>query len=319
MSPGDIGLCGVRANRQGQLVSLVYGRPVAHGVEPIEKKPLYHFYPGHATLSLGTAGCNLRCTFCENWEISKVTHAGRIPAGPWLPPDQVVASAQASRCRSICFTYTEPVVSAEYVLDVAQIARSCGLNVVLLTSGYVTDQVLDLLMPWIDAVKLDLKAPDEHTYRRLTGAALGPVLEAMAALTDHGVWMEVSTVLLPGINDTAQALWSLATCILDVAGPDTPWHLMRFFPSYRLVTQVPSDLRVLMQARQTALGHGLHYVYLSNIGDYGVRYTDCPNCGARLIDRGAHEGVYISLQSGACYNCGSAVAGRGFQKEGGLT
>lgn len=309
--PSRAGVCGVRGNDGGCLVNLAYGRVAAMGVEPAEKKPFFHYYPGHATLSLGAAGCNLHCDFCQNWEISQV--AGGAPiAGRPLSPEAAVAAAVDAGCLSLCFTFTEGIVNLEYVLDVARPARAAGLRVMLLTGGYIAPAALALLAPWIDAVKFDLKGPDDGFYRRIVGGRLGPVLAALRAWRSSA-WVEVSTVILPGLNDSADNLNQLADAILEAAGPQTPWHLMRFFPSFRLAGRPPGALAELRRRREMALRRGFHYVYLSNVPGLAEANTYCHECGEVVIRRSAGCLDESRVVDGRCPICGGAVAGRGLE------
>lgn len=310
--PGRAGVCGVRGNDEGRLVNMAYGRVAALGVEPVEKKPLFHFYPGHATLSLGAVGCNLRCDFCQNWEISQVVGAAIV--GRPLPPEEAVVAAVTADCLSICFTFTEAVVNLEYVLDVAQMARAAGLRVVMLTGGYIALDALALLAPWIDAVKFDLKGPDEAFYRRRIGGRLGPVLTALREWR-ASAWIEVSTVVLPGLNDSADNQSRLADAILETAGPQTPWHLMRFFPSFRLAGAPPGSMAELRQWRNKALAHGFHHVYLSNVPGLAEANTFCQSCGEVVIRRHAGGLDDNRLVAGVCPICGWPMAGQGLDAE----
>lgn len=307
--PGRAGVCGVRGNDGGRLVNRAYGRVAALGVEPVEKKPIFHYYPGHATLSLGAAGCNLHCDFCQNWEISQVTDGAAIVGRP-LSPEAAVAAAIEAGCQSLCFTFTEAVVNLEYVLDVARLAHSAKFRVMMLTGGYVSLAALELLAPWIDAVKFDLKGPDDDFYRRRIGGRLGPVLAALRQWR-ASAWIEVSTVVLAGLNDSADSLNRLADAILEATGPQTPWHLMRFFPSFRLAGMPPGATAELRRLRDAALSRGFHYVYLSNVPGLAEANTTCHRCGELLIRRSAGHLADNRIVAGRCPACGTAVAGHG--------
>lgn len=306
LASGEVGLCGVRGNVDGRIANLVYGRVAAFGAEPIEKKPVFHFYPGHRTFSLGAAGCNLRCDFCQNWEISQAAGRGAV-AGRELSPAAAVAAALAASCQSLCFTFTEAVVNLEYVIDVAQLARAEGLWLVVLTGGYVSETALALLSPHVDCVKLDLKGPDDAFYRAYVGGRLAPVLAAWRGLA-RAAWVEVSTVLPVGGNDADEAIRRMAEMILATTGPDTPWHLMRFFPSFRLSGQRPGALDGLRRARLVARQAGLRHVYVSNVPGLAEADTYCPGCGASLVSRRVGR-IVNNLEMGVCARCRTEVAG----------
>ena len=300
---GKTGVCGVRYNKSGQFINLVHSRAVATAVEPIEKKPLYHFLPGHLTYSLASVGCNLRCQFCQNWEISQMPQQKRGLAGKWLPPEAVVKQAITNHCHSICFTYTEPIVYAEYVVDVARLAKQKNLKVILVTGGYITQEGLEFLTPWIDALKLDLKGPDEAFYRHIVRGQLAPVQKALAKFYQAGVWVEVSTVLLPQQNDSEIAIRQMAEIIISTTNHRTPWHITRFFPSYELQYQHPSNIEKLQQAYTIARACGLKYVYLSNVPNLSQANTNCEVCGQQLLKRTAGRLEQNKLRGKMCPTC----------------
>lgn len=307
--PGGVGVCGVRGNDGGRLVNLAYGRVAALGIEPVEKKPIFHYYPSHRTLSLGAVGCNLHCDFCQNWEISQVA-AGAPVAGRTLSPDEVVAAAVDGGCLSICFTFTEAVVNLEYVIDVARLARAAGVRVMLLTGGYISPAALALLAPWVDAVKVDLKGADDAFYRRHVGCRLGPVLAALREWRESA-WVEVSTVVLPGLNDAADDVDRVADIILETIGPSAPWHLMRFFPSFRMSRAMPGALSRLRAIRERAMNRGLRHVYVSNVPGLAESYTICHACGEVVIRRGGGRLVESRVVGGCCPVCGEPITGHG--------
>lgn len=277
------GLCGVRANQAGQLVNRAYGRIVAQAVEPVEKKPFFHYHPGANTFSLGAAGCNLRCNFCQNWEIVGSAGPERDALGKMLAPHAAVGLAEKLECPILCFTFTEPAVNLEYVLDAAQLAKARGLKIVLATNGYLSSQGLRMLLPFLDAMKVDLKAPDDASYQSITGGRIQVVLHTIRAAREAGMWLELSSVLIPGLWDEGPVLERYAELVFSVAGPDVPWHLMRFFPGNRWAHWSVGDLDRLQKARQSALACGLRYVYLSNVPGLDENHTNCPACGSRLV------------------------------------
>lgn len=299
------GRCGVRMNRGGRMLNLVYGRVVAAAAEPVEKKPLYHYVPGHRTYSLAAVGCNLRCRFCQNWEISQA----KAPLGRAMTATEVVERAKALGCRSICFTFTEPIVNIEYVLDVAQLARPADLRMILLSGGYVSAIGLRLLTPWLDAVKIDLKAPTDALYRQLSGGRSSPVWAAVRALATAGVWVELSTVVLPEWGNAPDMVGRLARRIIAEVGVDTPWHLMRFFPNYEMAGRPPGTLAQVEVAIDTARAAGLRYVYVSNVPGHTAAATYCPTCGERLIGRAPSTGVVNWLRGERCPQCATPIAG----------
>jgi pyruvate formate lyase activating enzyme len=315
--PGRAGICRVRENRDGSLVSLVFGRAVAANADPIEKKPLFHFHPGSVAFSIATAGCNFHCHNCQNWEISQMERDGLVAQSFALPPERVVAAALAAGSRSIAYTYTEPTVFIEYVLETARLARESGLANVLVTNGYETPEALDLLGPLIDAANVDLKSFDDGFYRRIVGATLAPVLATLAGMRARGIWLEVTTLLIPGLNDDADNLAKLAGWIAAELGPEAPWHVSRFFPTYRLTALDPTPISSVERAVEIGRSAGLRHVYAGNVRD-GDDDTRCAECGETLIRRrGFSAAPCAALVDGRCARCGHSLAGVGFGGRGG--
>nr|WP_321369636.1 AmmeMemoRadiSam system radical SAM enzyme [uncultured Desulfuromusa sp.] len=306
---GQKGLCQVRENQDGKLYSLVYGRTISQGVDPIEKKPLYHFYPGSRTFSIATPGCNFRCDWCQNWEISQVPRPQHFMTGKELSPDDVVAAARTSACRSIAYTYTEPTIFFEYSYDTARLAREAGIANLYVSNGYMSSEMLDLFHPWLDAANIDLKAFRDATYRKYVGAGLQPVLDSLKRLSSAGVWLEVTTLVIPGINDDPKELEDIAMFIAEELGTDTPWHVSRFFPQYKMEQIPPTPPEVLQQAVEIGQKKGLKYVYMGNVG--GEMNTNCPACGALLIRRSRFEVSCQVDRKGCCPGCGEHIAGVG--------
>ena len=307
------GLCQVRENRDGTLYSLVYGRTISQGVDPIEKKPLYHFHPGSRSFSIATPGCNFRCDWCQNWEISQMPREQHFIGGKELSPEEVVVAAQKSDCGSIAYTYTEPTIFFEYSYDTARLAREAGLANVYVSNGYMSAEMLELFHPWLDAANIDLKAFRDETYRKYVGARLQPVLDSLKRLSSYGVWLEVTTLLIPGVNDDPQELRDIAKFIATELGTDTPWHISRFFPQYKMEQIAPTSPDVLQRAVEIGYSAGLKYVYLGNCG--GESNTNCPACGMVVIRRNRFE---ISCQvddGGCCSHCGETIAGVGMVAE----
>jgi pyruvate formate lyase activating enzyme len=314
--PQRAGICRVRENRDGVLVSLVYGQVVAANSDPIEKKPLFHAYPGSVAFSIATRGCNFHCANCQNWAISQAPRDGLgVPAFE-LPPKDVVAGAVAAGARSIAYTYTEPTVFIEYAVDTARLSREAGLANVLVTNGYQTPEALELLGPFIDAANVDLKAFDDRFYRKVVGARLAPVLETLVGMRARGIWVEVTTLLIPGLNDDPQRLLALARWIGAELGPETPWHVSRFFPTYRLTDLDPTPAASVLRAVELGGEAGLKHVYSGNLPG-GSDDTHCAGCGTTLIRRDGFRATRTAeLVKGLCARCGHRLAGIGLEAAG---
>lgn len=308
---GRAGLCGVRENQAGVLRTLVYGRLVARNVDPIEKKPLYHVLPGSLSYSIATAGCNFRCAHCQNYEISQVQRdAGTIP-GRFVPPGAVVDAALAEGCRSVSYTYTEPTVFFEYALDCMKLARRAGLVNVFVSNGYESAECIERAVPFLDAVNVDLKAMSDSFYRQVCGARLEPVLRTIRDLWARGVWVEVTTLVIPHRNDAAEELREAARFLLSVS-PDIPWHVTGFYPTYRLTDEPPTPPSSLAAARKIGLEEGLRYVYTGNRPGLGGEDTPCPSCGRTLLERRGFAVTRSNLTpQGTCSACGARVPGLG--------
>jgi pyruvate formate lyase activating enzyme len=314
--PGRSGICRVRANRDGSLVSLVYGRAVAANDDPIEKKPLFHFYPGSTAFSIATQGCNFHCPNCQNWAISQAERTGLTATSFDFPPAQVVRAALALGSRSVAYTYTEPTVFIEYVLETARLARDAGLANVLVTNGYQTPEALDLLAPVIAAANVDLKSFDDGFYRHTVGARLEPVLATLVGIRRRGIWVEVTTLLIPGLNDDPAGLRALAGWIAAELGPETPWHVSRFLPTFRLTDLDPTPVSSIERAVAIGRKAGLRHVYAGNVSN-GDDDTRCAGCGETLIRRrGFGATATASLAGGRCARCGHVLAGVGLAEFG---
>ena len=313
--PGRAGICRVRENRDGRLVTTVFGAAVAANADPIEKKPLFHVYPGSVAFSIATRGCNFHCLHCQNWTISQAERDGRTVRTFHLLPEAVVAEALAAGSRSIAYTYTEPTVFIEYVVETARLARRAGLANVLVTNGYQTPEALDLLAPLVEAANVDLKSFDDHFYRRILGARLAPVLETLVEMRRRGIWLEVTTLLIPGLNDDSNQLASLAGWIARELGPETPWHVSRFFPTYRLTDLDPTPVASIRRAVELGRAAGLRHVYSGNLAD-GEEDTHCAECGETLIRRRGFAALRAGLVEGRCGRCGHSLAGVGLAEWG---
>ncbi len=308
--PNERGKCGVRENREGTLWSLVYGRVIARNVDPIEKKPLYHFHPGTRSYSIATVGCNFRCLFCQNADISQApVEYGNI-WGPEIPPHEIVEQARRTRCTSISYTYTEPTIFMEYALDVAEPAHRAGIKNVFVTNGYLSRESLKSLAPFLDAANVDLKAFDDDFYGKQCGARLKPVLKTLEGLKEAGIWFEVTTLLIPGLNDGEESLRRLAG-FLAALDPSIPWHISRFHPMYHMTDRPVTGVAALHRAREIGIEAGLRYVYVGNVpGDDGEN-TYCHRCGNLLIDRFGFTMRIRGLREGKCEQCSTVLAGVG--------
>jgi pyruvate formate lyase activating enzyme len=308
IAPGRQGICGVRENRDGRLLTLVYGEVVAAHVDPIEKTPLYHFFPGSKALSVATAGCNFRCGFCQNWQISQASRskAGGIAGEPFAPED-IVRAALDEGCRSISYTYTEPTIFFEYAFDTAKLAREAGLLNNFVTNGYMTAEALETIRPYLDAANVDLKAFKDETYKRVCGARLEPVLESIRLMRQFGIWVEVTTLVVPGLNDGAEEIAGMARFIASV-DPDIPWHLSRFHPDYQYTQAPPTPVASLRAAAEMGRREGLRYIYIGNVPGESED-TLCRTCGLVLIRRQGFTVVGNTLRESRCPSCGTLLAG----------
>ncbi len=305
---GQRGFCFVRANHGGELVLTTYGRSSGFCIDPIEKKPLAHFLPGTAILSLGTAGCNLGCKFCQNWDISKsremdtlASHAG---------PQQIVDAAKHSGCRSIAFTYNDPVIWAEYAIDIAEAARHQGIKTVAVTAGYISPDARAEFFGCLDAANVDLKAFSENFYRKLTQTRLQPVLDTLVYLKhETDVWFEITTLVIPGENDSPDELRAMCDWIVDNLGPDVPVHFTAFHPDFKMKSTPRTPHETLIRARQTAMDAGIRFAYVGNVHDIQNESTRCPGCGELLIERDWYNLKQYRLDAGRCPGCGYVIPG----------
>ncbi|MBD3209444.1 AmmeMemoRadiSam system radical SAM enzyme [Candidatus Woesearchaeota archaeon] len=303
IAPGKKGVCGVRENRDGKLYSLVYGRPCSFAVDPVEKKPLYHFLPGQKVFSLATVGCNLFCRWCQNWEISHPEPGIIAPYGD-VSPAEVVRQCEEQGCSIIAFTYTEPTIFYEYMVDVAKLAREAGVRTVMVSNGYIEEKPLRELIPYLDAANIDLKMFSDEKYLRWTSAELEPVLRTLRLLREKDVHLEMTTLVVPGVNDSDEELEELYAWVAKELGEDQVVHVSRFFPAYKVVDKEPTPMRTLERAVDIAKKH-VRYVYLGNVA--GKEETVCPKCG-KVVVRRAASGVDVSLRQGKC-SCGERIIG----------
>jgi len=318
IAEGKKGICRVRENRDGTLYTLVYGRTIAQHLDPVEKKPLFHFHPGTMSFSVATAGCNFRCQFCQNWEISQMPREEHLILGSPASPADLVASALKAGARSIAYTYTEPTVFAEYAVDTAILAHESGIANVFVTNGYMTPELLEVLgarsaggAPLLDAANVDLKAGRGEFYRELCGASLEPVLKNLSLMRESGIWLEVTTLVIPGLNDSDEELRWVADFIVRELGEDVPWHVSRFHPQYLLKDRPPTTEQALQRAWDIGREAGLRYVYVGNLPGQGREDTVCHRCGETVIKRLGYQTIRFHIADGQCSRCGTPVAGVG--------
>jgi pyruvate formate lyase activating enzyme len=306
---GQRGLCFVRGRRGDELVLTSYGRSSGFCVDPIEKKPLNHFLPGTPVLSFGTAGCNLTCKFCQNWDISKARELDRLQ--DQAAPEAIAAAAVRSGCRTVAYTYNDPTIFLEYAIDVAEACRERGIRNVAVSAGYMCAAPRADLYARMDAANIDLKAFTEGFYKKLCTGALQPVLETLEYLRhETEVWLEITTLLIPGHNDEPAEIEALSAWVMDHLGPDVPLHFTAFHPDYKMMDVAPTPPATLTRARKIALAHGLRYVYTGNVHDEAGQSTYCHACGVRLIGRDWYEITAWQLTpDGACASCGAPCAG----------
>ena len=308
---GKRGICGVRENRGGKLYSLVYGKIVAEHIDPIEKKPLFNFLPGSRAFSIGTVGCNFYCKHCQNADISQYPHehGGEI-VGQDRRPEQIVASAKAAGCETIAYTYTEPTIFYEFAYDTAILAKKEGIKSVFVSNGYMTPESARQIGSYLDAINIDLKAFTDKFYKEVCGGRLKPVLETIRLMKELGVWVEVTTLIIPGLNDGEQELRDIARFVKGI-GPDIPWHVTQFYPTYKIVDRPRTPVETLRRAREIGMEEGLRYVYEGNVPGEGGENTYCHACGALLIERFGLELIGNRLQDGKCPKCGIRIDGVG--------
>jgi len=308
IAPSKFGVCGVRQNRDGKLITHVYGEVIAAHIDPIEKKPLYHFLPGTTSFSIATIGCNFRCPFCQNWQISQASKDDKgFSAGQPLSPEEIVPSAKGRGCRSISYTYTEPTIFFEFAYDTAKLARTAGLANVFVTNGYMTAEALRTIQPVLDAANVDLKAFRDETYKKVCGARLNPVLDSIRLMHELRIWVEVTTLVVPGLNDGAEELADIARFIASVS-PEIPWHISRFHPDYKYTRTPATPVETLRRAAALAEEAGLKFIYVGNVWGE-AETTSCPRCGKVLIRRSGFTVEENRVKTGKCYSCGSSIAG----------
>jgi len=306
---GQRGLCFVRANQGGKIVLTTYGRSSGYCVDPIEKKPLNHYLPGTPVLSFGTAGCNLACKFCQNWDISKSREMDTLMDE--APPEKIAKVAHKLQCRSVAYTYNDPVIFMEYAVDTAKACRDYDIKSVAVTAGYISEEPRKEFFAYMDAANVDLKAFTERFYWKITGGHLQPVLDTLVYLKHQTqVWFELTTLLIPGENDSAQELDEMSKWVVKELGPDVPMHFTAFHPDWKMMDKPPTPLSTLKRAREIAMGNGVRYAYTGNVHDEDGESTYCHNCGTKLIGRDWYVITEWNLdEHGACRKCGTPCAG----------
>lgn len=306
---GQRGFCFIREARPDGIVLTSYGRASGFCIDPIEKKPLNHFYPGTAVLSFGTAGCNLGCRFCQNWDISKARATDRLTS--YADPKQIAEAAVESGCKSIAFTYNDPVIFAEFAIDTAIEAHKLGVKTVAVTAGYINPQARAQFFEHIDATNVDLKSFTEDFYKKLCFAELKPILDTLVWLkTKTNIWVEVTTLLIPGYNDSEKEIDELSKWFVENLGKDTPLHFTAFHPDFKLTNVSPTPAKTLIHARAQAIAAGIRYVYTGNVSDVSTQSTYCPGCGVMVIERNWYElGKWGLDAKGCCKKCATKIAG----------
>jgi pyruvate formate lyase activating enzyme len=301
------GYCGVRENRNGSYYTLVYSRPCALHADPIEKKPLFHFYPGSQAFSIATAGCNVNCKFCQNWQISQVRP--EEVRDIYLTPEKTAIAAKRSRCLSIAFTYSEPTIFYEYMFDTVLAAQKRGIKNVVVTAGYISQEPLIELCQHVDAIKVDLKSFRESYYRDIVNGELKPVLDSLVTMKRQNVWTEIVYLVVPTLNDSEKELKELCRWIYDNLGADVPVHFTRFHPQYLLKNLPPTPLKTLELAAAIARAQGLHYIYIGNVPGHPSENTSCPSCGKHIIERRGYIITKQKIINSTCAYCNTPIAG----------
>ena len=301
------GFCGVRQNIEGVLFTHAYGKPCAMHIDPIEKKPLYHFFPGSTSFSIATIGCNFHCGFCQNWEISQASFRDGVNLGEEVLPQEIVKEAKANKCKSISYTYTEPTIFFEYALDTAKLAKEKGLYNNFVTNGYMTGECLETIKGYLDAANVDLKFFKDSSYKKICAGNLEPVLNSIRFMHKLGIWVEITTLVVPGENDSEEELQDIAEFIVSV-DKNIPWHASRFHPDYQFTDHSPTPEATLKKAQEIGKKCGLNYIYAGNIYGFG-NDTHCHNCKKLLIKREVFSVLEYNIKEGKCPYCNAVIPG----------
>jgi pyruvate formate lyase activating enzyme len=307
IAPSFFGICGVRQNINGSLFTRAYGGVIAESVDPIEKKPLFNFLPGSSSYSIATVGCNFKCGFCQNWQISQVSSKNQERI--WkkeMTASQIVQNAEDLKCKSISFTYSEPTIFFEYAFEIARIAKEKGIHTVFVTNGYATEQVIEIIKPYLSACNVDLKSFSNDFYNKYCQARLSPVLDYLKRIKNAGIWLEITTLIIPGENDSDHELNEIAEFIAKL-GTDTPWHVSRFFPNYEFTDHPPTPVSTINQALKIGESYGLKFVYPGNLNSEVE--TKCPRCKSLLISRDGYKVKINNISSGKCPICSECIPG----------
>ncbi len=307
LAPGERGDCRVRYNREGELHTLVYGKACSLNLDPIEKKPMFHFLPGTSILSVATAGCNLHCKFCQNWEISQANPEDLENQD--FPPEKLVQRARSISAPSLAYTYSDPIIFYEYAYQAAALARENKIRNILVTAGYINEEPLRRLCKVVDGANIDLKGFTEKFYREVCSGTLKPVLRALEIAREEGITLEITNLIVPTLNDDYDQIRKMCVWIRDNLGPEIPLHFSRFFPMYKLKLLYPTPGSTLERAREIALEVGLHYVYIGNIAGSPGEKTICPGCSRVIIDRAGYRIGAVNLKNGRCAFCGREIYG----------
>jgi pyruvate formate lyase activating enzyme len=306
VSPGKRGKCGARENREGSLYSLVYGRLISMNIDPIEKKPLFHFHPASTSFSISTVGCNFRCKHCQNYDISQYPKEHEAIPGEEVTPEQVVDAAERAGCKSISYTYTEPTIFFEFAYDCARLAHDRGIKNIFVSNGYTGPEAAKAIAPYLDGNNIDLKGDNEF-YKKICGAKLQPVLDTIKLMKEQGVWVELTTLIIPSYNDSDKVLGDIIEFIKSV-DPAIPWHVSQFYPTYKLMDAPRTPVETLRHARQLGLEKGLKYVYTGNVPGEGGENTFCPKCKELLIERYGFS-TQNKIKEGNCFKCSAGIDG----------
>ena len=308
---GSYGICGIRQNVDGSLFSLVYDTIVASHIDPIEKKPLFQFYPGSKAYSIATVGCNFTCRHCQNSDISQLTQEKKgYIIGEKMGPEEIVREAHSSGCKSIAYTYTEPTIFFELAYETAQRAHDKGIKNIFVSNGYMTSEALEEISPYLDGINIDLKSFTEKFYKEICGGRLGPVLDNIRLAKTLGIWVEVTTLIIPTLNDSQDELRQIAEFLRDVDN-SIPWHISQFYPTYQMLNLPRTPVETLHMAREIGIKTGLHYVYEGNVPGRGNENTYCHQCGELLIERWGYSIIKSAIKDGHCPSCQGFVAGVG--------
>ena len=307
LKEGQRGICHTRINIENKLYTEVYGRACALHIDPIEKKPLYHFHPGSTCLSVATVGCNLSCKNCQNSSISQAMPSS--VKAVYLPPEELTEACTKNKCNSIAYTYTEPFTYYEYTLDSARLARKKKINNIVVSAGYINQEPLKELCQYIDAANIDLKSFDNDIYRRISHGTLQPVLNTLLTIKEAGVWLEITNLLIPSLNDDIDKIKDMCKWLVDNGFSDNPLHFSRFFPSYKLTELPPTPIKTIIEARDIALNAGIKYVYLGNVPQVDGENTYFPSCKKLIVDRKGYDVIDTHIINGKCEYCGYIIAG----------